>query len=159
MKDEWAKRREARLADEQAMREAEKQQQAEMDRLIAALQGAKGDKGDTGDTGGPGDPGPVGDVGLPGRDGTDGSHGRDGANGSDGSAGRDGRNGMDGSPGTPGELGPRGLPGAYTMRSTFQYDGQRLTGVVEFLSDGTSRLLAVKRNDQGRPVDLVPMED
>jgi len=157
----WAEIRAARVAQEDAVREAmsEAEDQVLRDQmaLAARLKGERGDKGDKGDKGDPGAQGAKGDSGI---DGHDGANGRDGADGSVGPMGADGlpgRDGVDGSPGQPGERGPRGAPGVYVTQSSFQRDqqGQRIEAVVEQLSDGTQRTFSVQRDSTGRPVELV----
>lgn len=91
-------------------------------------QGDKGDKGDKGDPGGP--PGPAGDPGPPGRPGVDGN-------------------------GKPGEKGQDGRPGPHAVRSVMERDHTgRIVRVQQQLDDGSSRLQMVKRDAQGRLLEI-----
>ena len=115
----------------------------------------KGDKGDPGERGEKGDPGERGEKGEQGERGYRGEQGERGERGEKGERGERGEDGAPGRDGKDGARGPQGLPGPMCVRSEFQYGaGQRLEAVVEWMSDGSQRILHVQRNAAGRPVGL-----
>ena len=154
MPDPWAPRRAERLARE-AMTTAQAESTAGLPDWLKEQ--IKGDPGPPGERGLPGETGLRGERGLPGRDahmrGRPGERGMDGLPGAPGPRGLDGLHGRDGRDGAP---GPKGDPGVYTVRSEFRRDasGQRIEGVVEYLSDGTERTLMIQRDEIGRPREL-----
>lgn len=164
MKDEWAKRRDARLAAEEAQRreelsrardavaEANRKQQEDLRWILSEIRGPQGPEGKAG---APGEPGSRGERGERGE------RGPAGSSGAVGLPGRDGRDGAPGAPGMPGPQGPQGPAGPagvsiYTVGTEFLRDatGQRIEGVIEALSDGSSRTMTVVRDDRGRPTGL-----
>ena len=145
----------ARLA---ALAEHERQRAETWRDVMRGPQGEPGPQGPggTGPAGPQGEPGPTGPQGPRGPQGYDGPEGPAGPKGEAGATGPRGPVGATGPAGPTGKPGVDGQDGIWVVRSATIFEGGtgRITGVTQFMSDGTTREMSVRRNSAGRPTAL-----